>query len=296
MNSGRIKFYLAIAGVLAAVFGAVAAAVSVRAGAGTVGVLVGMVVLFNVIGGLKPDSIVMKIVMGCALLLAMIFLAVAAVVSVRAAAVAVGVLALLAGGLGYYVHHTFFRALVNLGKSMESAFSMEVRLEPKRRRNKRNRQAVESLAAELTALGFVPAGFYKVANQDLFVEGWARPDLRLYAMITECEIYEPYAEISAYYADGGSFTVSATEVESIFERPVNMITVNLPGARPTKLLNSMMQRRPQAALLEAPPENFKAVVEEEADSLRDFVISRAEDEDDGQDEDEFYETRAENGQ
>ena len=55
-----------------------------------------------------------------------------------------------------------------------------------------------------------------------------------------------------------------------------MIDIRLPGARPTELLNIMMQRRPTAGLLETPPENFQATAEEEVAFMREYVMGSSE--------------------
>ena len=123
MNSGLAKFYLAIIGVLGIIFGAVAAAVSVAAGAATVGILVGMTALLMLAGGVKTKSLLAKIVLGCLLILAFIFLGIAAAVSVRAAAVAVAILAALLAGLGAVIHHYILRHLLPLNQTLEADFA-----------------------------------------------------------------------------------------------------------------------------------------------------------------------------
>ena len=110
--------------------------------------------------------------------------------------------------------------------------------------------------------------------------------------------------MSAFYADGGSFSVSSgvdedraagaeqyqvVESQSLpaealptkdFGRPDNRAKLRLPGAGPAELLNLMMRRRPPGGLLETPPEKFPAVMEEEAESLRNFFLSQAGDDGD----------------
>ena len=289
MDSDKIKLYLSTLGVLALIFGSVATDVSVEAGARTAGVVAVLFLVFALWGGKEIETANKKFLLNIVWVLAALFTVLTMLISVMAAVIVIGVLTgLVGGGLLY-----FFLKLKKMGDSLTSALTLDIRLEPKRSRHSRNREAVESLAAELSSLGFVPAGFFKIAKQDLFVEGWARPDLRLYAMITECgDFHAPYAEISAFYADGGSFCVSANEMEPVLDRPVNMVDLRFPGARPVELLNIIMQRRPPAGLLDTPPENFQATVEEEISSLREYLASLADDE---EDEDDFYEARTENG-
>ena len=277
MDSDKIKVYLSAFGVLALIFASVAMDVSVKAGAITAGAVAILFAAFELWGGRDIETVNKKFLLNIVWILAAIFTVLTMLISVRAAVIVIGVLAgLVAGGLMY-----FFLKIRKLGKAMTSALTLDIRLEPRPGRHSRNREAVESLAAELAALGFAPAGFYKLSGQDMFVEGWARPDLRLYAMITECgDFHPPYAEISALYDDGGSFCVSASEIEPILDRPVNMIDLRFPGSRPAELLNIIMQRRPPAGLLETLPENFQAAVEEEISSLREFLASGTDDQED----------------
>ena len=273
MDSGKVKFYLSVIGTLAYIFAAATVTASLKAGAVAAGAAAVLFLLYKLWSRGQVEEANNKFLLAVIGVLTTIYLGLGLLVSATAALIAVGLaLALIVGGFVFFV-----MKFQKLSKAAQAVMSLDIRLEPQPGRPDRNRPAVESLAAELAALGFVPAGFFKIPLESgMFIEGWARPDLRLYASITECgEAYPPYADLTAFYADGGSFSVNACGAPQTLDRPANMIDVRLPGVRPAELLNIMMQRRPAAGLLEALPENFKTVFEEELTFMREYMMTQA---------------------
>jgi len=152
----------------------------------------------------------------------------------------------------------------------------DVRLEPWPFRSVVNKNQIEKLAGELAGLGFSPAGFFKVAGRDLYVEGWVRPDWKIYAMITSGdENADAYVEFSSAYADGGSYCVSGSKMKPVLPRPANMAENNFPGKSVEELLGIMLRCRPDYGLLDTPPEKFQEAVETEIQRMREYLFKRS---------------------
>ena len=188
MESGKIKFYFSVLGLLAFIFGAATVTVSLKAGLIAAGAAAVLFLLYKLWSRKQIDEANNKFLLNIIWVLVIIYLGLARLLSVTAALIAIGLLLALLFG-GFLVFAVKFQ---KMAKSAQAFLNLDIHFEPLPGRPDRNRPIVENLAAELAHLGFVPAGFFSIADQDMFIEGWARPDLRLYAMITECgEAYPP---------------------------------------------------------------------------------------------------------
>lgn len=227
-------------------------------------------------------------------LLAIIFVIVSLTVSVKAAIVVVVLLAglsILAGVLFLVTIGRQFRKLSQeFGqtlKGLESAFSLDIKLDHYPGSPPRNSEILRGLAEELLARGFTWAGFYKVQNQDIYVLGMAHPGLKVYALITECgEFTPPYAELSSYYVHGGAFCFSANSVPSYLPRPENMIQIERPGLRPAELLAQFLAERPTEGLVDTPPHGLVRAVEWETKKIKEHIASLPDDDEEDEDDDD----------
>jgi hypothetical protein len=138
----------------------------------------------------------------------------------------------------------------------------------------RGRQEAEPLISELVSLGFVPSGFYQLPGWALYVVGLTHTDLRIYASVTITHTYPPYTDLTSLYQDGGLFTVIATPKPEDLERPPHHRVICQAGARPTVLLELMLNNRPPQGLLETPPDDFKEAAEQESREVIDYTLSR----------------------
>ena len=151
-----------------------------------------------------------------------------------------------------------------------------LRLKPMPERGRRNLGAVEELAGELAALGFEPAGFFKIVGHELYVEGWADRSRKVYASICECgRLCPAYVEMTSIYAGRPGLTVSASSLPGALDLPEEFVGVNIPEARPAELLEVMLQRRPAEGLRDTPPEDFQAAFEEQGARIAEAVRGRA---------------------
>lgn len=193
----------------------------------------------------------------------LIFLLLLVFVSLKAA------LIMLAVALGF-----FLIALGIAAAQMEKL--LDIRLEPWPFRAVVNRDQITRLAEDLTRLGFIPAGMFKVTGRDLYVEGWTHPDLKVYAMITSGdENVDAYVEFSTSYADGGSYCVSGSKMRSVLPRPANLVNVNYSGKSSEELLGILLRCRPDYGHLDTPPEKFMENVDQEMRRTKDYLFKRA---------------------
>lgn len=154
-------------------------------------------------------------------------------------------------------------------------FSQELKLEPWFFRSAVNKKTVERLAGELASFGFFHLGYFKVAGKELYLEGWVRRDWKIYAIIM-CgnEHTDAYVEFSSSYSDGGSYCISGSKINEILPRPSNMIQINGYGKSTRELLGMFLKCRPERNLLDTPPENFVACIEEENKRMQQFMAKR----------------------
>ena len=180
-------------------------------------------------------------------------------ISYKAALVVVGFQVLL-----------FIIALAVAAATMDKL--LDIRLEPWPFRGVVNRDQITRLANELTALGFTPAGMFKVVGKDLFVEGFVRPDWKIYAMVTSGnEDTDAYVEFICDYHNGGSYCVSGGKHGLALPRPDNMVTEQFPGKSTEELLGIMLRCRPDYGLTDTPPEDFQRNVEEGIRIMREYL-------------------------
>lgn len=192
-----------------------------------------------------------------------LFLALWLMVSLKAALVVLAIQVLV-----------FIAALVVTATQIEKL--LDIRLEPWPVRGAVNHDQITRLADDLAALGFIPAGRFKVVDKDLFIEGFARPDWKIYAMITSgTETTDAYLEFGADYIDGGHYCVSGGKMRDPLPRPANMIQVNCPGKSAEELLGIMLRCRPDHGLSDAPPENFRQNIERNLAVQRQFILKHS---------------------
>ena len=165
--------------------------------------------------------------------------------------------------------------LVLAAAALQMKQLLNIKLSPYMFRSVINRDQISRLAEELDGLGFTHAGFFKVDDRDLFVEGLTRPDWKVYAMITSGnEDADAYVEFSSFYADGGSYCVSGGKTRSVLPRPANMVNVHYPGRSCEELLNLFLKNRPNHNFLDTPPEKFQETVEQEIRRLGEYIFKR----------------------
>ncbi len=170
----------------------------------------------------------------------------------------------------------FIFALVVVALQMRQL--LDIKLKPCLFRAVVNRDQIARLAGDLAALGFVHVGFFQVDGRDLFVEGLARPDWKVYAMITSgTEDTDAYVEFSSAYADGGSYCVSGGKTRSVLPRPANMVNVHHPGKSADELLGLFLRTRPDGGLLDTPPDGFQETVEREIRRMGEYIVKRGRD-------------------
>ena len=167
----------------------------------------------------------------------------------------------------------FLFALAVTAAQMEKI--LDIRLEPWPFRAVVNRDRITRLADDLLRLGFTPAGQFKVTGKDLFVEGFARPDLKIYAMVTSGnEDSDAYVEFSCDYENGGSYCVSGGKHGGALPRPANMVLEKFPGKSTEELLGIMLRCRPDYGLNDTPPEAFQHNVENSLRIMKEYLLPR----------------------
>lgn len=133
---------------------------------------------------------------------------------------------------------------------------------------------VDSLAGELAAMGFVPAGYFTATGGfKVALEGWVHPGYQVRAMITDVgRNVPPYVEMGCDYSDGASLEVCGRKMEANLPRPANMILIERPGARPAEILTVLLNTRRPDGLLDVRPEDFQADFQDELRCLREFLL------------------------
>ena len=222
-----------------------------------INVRVMLLVGLETIRGSKPSFLLR--IYGFPLLLALVLWY---FISYKAALIVVGIQA----GL-------FLFALALTAAQMEKL--LDIRLEPWPFRGVVNRDRIARLADDLLRLGFTPSGLFKVVGKDLFLEGFVRPDLKIYAMITSGnEDTDAYVEFSCDYENGGSYCVGGGKHGGALPRPDNMVQENFPGKSTEELLGIMLRCRPDYGLKETPPEKFQENVEESLRIMKQYLLPK----------------------
>lgn len=226
------------------------------------------------------------------LVMGLIFGLVSFFFSVKAAAWAV--LALILGLFGYFLYQIIqlVRAVLGLKKCADaflSTITLDFVILPVKRRPKKVQPELPLQVGEYKALGFVPAGCYRLGPKeapDLYAEGLAHPDLKIYAMVIAAESAKMVSsEVASFYADGASFTISASPADAFHSRPANMVTVRVDvSLRPAHLVKLLLEQRSSQGLLDTPPEEFQSTVEDEFRCLREWLEVQADECDDEDDD------------
>lgn len=174
-----------------------------------------------------------------------------------AGALALGVLVVL------FVWLRLRRALDKMAKPLMAALSGEFTLESKRRRNKRRKEETARLSRQLEGKGFVHTGFYKLKDQDFFLEGMANPAMSAYAVIYDAQYFEPWVDLVTPYRDGGSYCCTSAAKEMLVgPRKPDMILESLPGAGVQRLVAFLDEERPNREFDAVSVEAFKEFFED----------------------------------
>lgn len=185
------------------------------------------------------------------------------------------------------------RALFRSADGFMSALRLEIQIAPLKARPRTVKPGLAEVVEQFRALGFVPAGFYNYGvkgGSTVYAEGLAHPGQKVYAQVSDGGVYPPYGEVASFYADGGSYTVSGSQVDEIHARPANMVHDRVADLAPAELLARLLQDRPAQGLLETPPEGLLAVLEGELRRLREHmeIMAAKAEEEEGRDKDDDF--------
>lgn len=224
-------------------------------------------------GGMKVLAFVIGILL---FLMALLFAIVWYFISLPAAVIAVCAAALFDFLAVKLIWWRIKRGLDRMAGSLTAALTGEVTLQPRRRRRGWHKPACAKLAKELEAKGFSHAGFFKLKDQDFYIEGLVNPALSAYAVIYDTPHNEPYVDVATLYKDGGSFTcTSAPRMFLIGPRKPDMPIDCLEGAGVKKLAGFFVRARPDGEFAAVSKDGFKEHFEGTSRRAYEWLLEQA---------------------
>lgn len=164
----------------------------------------------------------------------------------------------------------------------------EIALQRKRRRHPRYQAKTTQLAKQLTANGFVSAGFFRVKKQDIYLEGLAHATLNAYAVVYDCKTHGVWVDMMTPYEDGGSYCVTTASPEQMAgPRDPKMRVAHVGGhtvikergtkkgaQTVTRMIDRLMDERPEGEFEPVDPDDFKEYFEDRARREHEWLAER----------------------